>query len=299
MTMANQDEALVQQIADVVMEVLAKRGMLPAAPTPAAAPGAGTACSLPHGMAAAPTNPLLKAGAERLGQNAEKPASAGACATMAGYIDHTLLKPTATDVEVRDLCQQAAQHKFASVCVNSAHVRLAKSLLDGTGVMVCTVVGFPLGAMTTEAKAYETADAVGNGADEIDMVINIGKLQSGDYKFVCDDIRAVVQAAKGRTVKVILETSYLNDEQKAFACVLCKAAGAHFVKTSTGFSGAGATPGDIELMRRIVGAEMGVKASGGIRDCDTAQQMISAGANRLGVSASVAIVQGKKSNASY
>ncbi|MCB2155643.1 deoxyribose-phosphate aldolase [bacterium] len=218
---------------------------------------------------------------------------------LSNYIDHTLLKATATEDEIRRLCEDARKHQFASVCVNSAYVPLCKEMLEGSGVSVCTVVGFPLGSMSSEAKAFETADAVTKGADEVDMVINVGKLQSGDFKYVCDDIRAVVSAARGRTTKVIIETSYLNNDEIVHACVLSKAAGADFVKTSTGFAGAGAKAEHVALMRKTVGKEMGVKASGGIRDCDAARQMIDAGANRLGVSASVAIVQGKKSDSSY
>ncbi|HMZ52916.1 MAG TPA: deoxyribose-phosphate aldolase, partial [Candidatus Sumerlaeota bacterium] len=188
---------------------------------------------------------------------------------------------------------------FASVCVNPCHVALAARELAGTQVMVCTVIGFPLGSTTTETKTFETRDACANGAHEIDMVINIGKLKAGDFHFVCDDIRAVVDAAQGRTVKVILETSMLSNEEKVAGCILSKAAGAQFVKTSTGFGGGGATPEDIALMRKTVGEELGVKASGGVRDCEGAEKLIAAGASRLGASASVAIVAGKKGTGAY
>jgi deoxyribose-phosphate aldolase len=221
------------------------------------------------------------------------------CEDIASYIDHTLLKPDAKEKEIEELCRQARQYHFASVCVNTSYVEQCATLLQGSGVLVCTVVGFPLGAMSSEAKAFETRDAVNHGADEIDMVINIGKLQSGNFAYVLDDIRSVVRAASGHTVKVIIETSMLDEDQKIAACVLSKAAGADFVKTSTGFGGGGATSEDIALMRRIVGANMGVKASGGIRDCATAQQMIQSGATRIGASASVTIVKGKEGKSGY
>ncbi len=214
-------------------------------------------------------------------------------ATMAKFIDHTLLKAQATEAEVRKLCAEAKEHLFASVCVNTYWVKLCAELLRGTGVKVCTVVGFPLGAMAVAAKAAETLAAVQDGAEEIDMVINVGALKSGDLDTVLKDIAGVVQAAQGRIVKVILETSLLTDKEKVTACELSKQAGAHFVKTSTGFSTGGATIADIALMRRVVGPGMGVKASGGVRDREGAEDMIRAGANRIGASASISIVQGK------
>ena len=218
---------------------------------------------------------------------------------LAQYIDHTMLKPEATRDELFKLAEEARKYKFASVCVNSANVRIMSQFLEGSGVPVCAVVGFPLGAMTPHAKAFETREAIRCGAREIDMVINIGAMKSGDYGLVESDIRAVVDAAKPVLVKVILETSKLDLEEKIIACALSKAVGAAFVKTSTGFGGGGATAEDIALMRRIVGKEMGVKASGGIRDTATAQQMIAAGASRLGAPASVGIVTGTKSSAAY
>ena len=221
------------------------------------------------------------------------------CGELARYIDHTLLKANATEVEIEKLCREALQYRFASVCVNTSYVESCARLLAGSDVKVCCVVGFPLGAMSTDAKAFETRDAVRCGTEEVDMVINVGKLQSGNYGYVYDDIRAVVRAATGRTVKVILETSLLTDDQKIAACVLAKAAGADFVKTSTGFSTGGATPEDIALMRRIVGSEMGVKASGGIRDCPTAKKMVEQGATRIGASASVGIIKGEAGKGSY
>ena len=208
------------------------------------------------------------------------------------YVDHTLLKPNATQEEIGKLCEEARQYCFASVCINPSYVSLAAQLLRGSGVKVCTVVGFPLGSTTPTVKAIEARDAIANGADEIDMVINVGALKSGNDVMVFDDIRAVRDATRGRVLKVILETSLLSKEEKVRACAMSKKAGADFVKTSTGFGGGGATVEDITLMRQTVGPTMGVKASGGIRDTKTAEQMIAAGATRLGTSASVAIVTG-------
>jgi deoxyribose-phosphate aldolase len=210
---------------------------------------------------------------------------------LAKYIDHTLLKPEATQDQIEKLCAEAVQYGFASVCVNPTWVRMCRELTRSSDVLVCTVAGFPLGANTTATKAYETQKAIEEGADEIDMVINIGRLKSGDYKFVEKDIRAVVDAAGRKAeVKVIIETCYLTDEEKIKASLLVKQAGAHFVKTSTGFGKQGATLGDVALMRKVVGRELGVKAAGGIRDYQIAAQMIEAGATRLGASASVAII---------
>ncbi|MBA3395415.1 MAG: deoxyribose-phosphate aldolase [Deltaproteobacteria bacterium] len=214
-------------------------------------------------------------------------------ADIAKLIDHTLLKPEATRDEVVKLCEEAKQHRFASVCVNTTWVPLCKALLSGTDVMVCAVVGFPLGAMAPTAKAYEAREAVRQGAREIDMVINIGALKSRDYETVFEDICRVVKMSDPAGVKVILETSALDTEQKIIACSLSKLAGAAFVKTSTGFGKGGATVEDIEMMRRIVGSELGVKASGGVRTAEDAIRMAAAGANRLGASASVAIVTGQ------
>lgn len=211
---------------------------------------------------------------------------------MATLIDHTLLKPTATPEEISKLCQEAKQFGFATVCINPIYVRLAKELLQGTPVKICTVVGFPLGATTSTSKVCETLQAIVDGADEIDMVINIGLLKAGRVKEVEEDIRAVVQACQGRLSKVIIETALLSDEEKVTACILAKAAGADFVKTSTGFASGGATAKDVALMRKAVGPEMGIKAAGGIRDVATAEQLVQAGATRLGTSASIAIVKG-------
>ena len=211
---------------------------------------------------------------------------------MAGMIDHTLLKADATAGDVKKLCDEARKYCFASVCVNSTNVAKAAAYLEGAGVMVCAVVGFPLGAMTPTAKAFEAREAVRCGADEIDMVINIGALKSRDYALVEDDIRRVVQASRPAKVKVILETGALTTEEKIIGITLSKIAGAHFVKTSTGFGPGGATVEDIALMRRLVGDEMGVKASGGVRTHEDAEKMRTAGASRIGASASVAIVGG-------
>lgn len=238
----------------------------------------------------------FEAGACRIGTlGAADPKSHGTSSKVAGMIDHTLLKPTATPQDVEKLCAEAREYGFKSVCVNAGYASLAKRLLKGSPVLVCIVVGFPLGATTSATKAAETRDAVADGADEIDMVINIGALKAGEYDKVKHDIEAVVEAAKGRTVKVIFETHLLTDEEKVVACQLSKAGGAHFVKTSTGFSGGGATVEDIALMRKVVGPGYGVKASGGVRTTEDAQKMIAAGANRIGASASISIATGKKS----
>ena len=210
--------------------------------------------------------------------------------TIASMIDHTLLKPEATPAQVEKLCAEAAEYHFASVCVNPVYIPLAARLLKDTGVKVCCVVGFPLGAIAPEQKAAEAASCAAMGAEELDMVIHVGAAKAGDWALVQRDIEGVVKAAAGRTVKVIIETCLLTDEEKVKACEAAKAAGAHFVKTSTGFSTGGATTHDIALMRKTVGPEMGVKASGGIRDYETAMAMIEAGANRIGASAGIAIV---------
>ena len=210
--------------------------------------------------------------------------------TLAKHIDHTLLKPEGTEAELIKLCEEAKEYKFFSVCVNPCNIEKAKELLKDSDTKICTVVGFPLGQMTTEAKSFETKEAVFLGAEEVDMVINIGKLKDKDYDYVLEDIRAVVLAAGGVLTKVIIESCLLTDEEKVKACELAKAAGADYVKTSTGFSKSGATKEDIALMRKTVGPEMGVKASGGIRTLEDAMAMIENGASRLGLSASVSIM---------
>ncbi|MBI4417516.1 MAG: deoxyribose-phosphate aldolase [Ignavibacteriales bacterium] len=215
---------------------------------------------------------------------------------IASMIDHTLLKPDATVKQIETLCTEAKQYRFASVCINPSYVRLCAKLLRDTAVKVCTVVGFPLGATTTEVKAIEAERALQEGAREIDMVINVGMLKSGEYKYVENDIAAVARAVKrhGGLLKVIIETGLLTDEEKVKACLLAKNAGANFVKTSTGFTKGGATTGDVALMRKVVGPTLGIKASGGVRTHEDAKALIESGANRIGASASVMIVTGEK-----
>lgn len=215
------------------------------------------------------------------------------------YIDHTLLKPDSTQTQIDKLIAEAVEYQFASVCVNPTWVSYAAKALKGTEVNVCTVIGFPLGANTSSVKAFETKDAVANGADEIDMVINIGQLKSGQYDAVEADIRAVVEASGDKLVKVIIETCLLTDGEKVKACQLAVAAGADYVKTSTGFSTAGANIADVTLMRKTVGPNIGVKAAGGTRSYADAEAFIKAGATRIGTSAGVAIVNGETANSSY
>lgn len=212
--------------------------------------------------------------------------------SVARLIDHTLLKPDASQDQIAQLCYEARTYHFASVCINPAHVKLCAQLLKGSDVDVCTVVGFPLGATPAAVKAYETQQAIRDGATEIDMVINVGALKSGDYQALLEDIGAVVRSAHAGNaiVKVIIEAALLTDEEKVIACQLSKAAGADFVKTSTGFGPGGATVADVALMRRVVGANIGVKAAGGVRSYSDAQEMIAAGATRIGASAGVSIV---------
>lgn len=218
---------------------------------------------------------------------------------LTSIIDHTLLAADATSAQIARLCQEAREYSFASVCVNSCRVAQARTLLEDCPVKVCTVVGFPLGAMSTRAKAYEAGSAVEDGADEIDMVINVGYVKDGDWDGVLDDIMAVREACKGKVLKVILETCLLTDDEIVRACRTAVRAGADFVKTSTGFSKGGATVHAVSLMRSTVGADVGVKASGGIRDAESARAMVEAGASRLGCSAGVAIAKGESSDADY
>jgi deoxyribose-phosphate aldolase len=213
---------------------------------------------------------------------------------MAGYIDHTLLKPEATEQQVVELCREAIEYGFFSVCINPSYVGTAFRELSGSKVKICCVVGFPLGATTTTVKVFEAAEAVREGAAEIDMVIHIGALKGRNEDYVSKDISAVVSAAEGRPVKVIIETGLLSDEEKVVACRLAIKAGAKFVKTSTGFGPGGATVADIQLMRETIGPEPGVKASGGVRSADAAREMIEAGATRIGTSSGVLIVKGTK-----
>ena len=209
-------------------------------------------------------------------------------------IDHTLLKPDATQEQIAQLCFEARKHGFASVCINPTWVELCAKLLEGSSVKVCTVIGFPLGASSPEVKAFETQDALDHGATEIDMVINVGGLKARDLELVAKDIRGVVTTAhaRGAIVKVIIEAILLTDEEKTIACLLSKEAGADYVKTSTGFASGGATVHDVALMRRVVGPGMGVKAAGGVRTYEDAENMIKAGATRIGASAGVKIIQG-------
>jgi deoxyribose-phosphate aldolase len=232
---------------------------------------------------------VLDAGASRIGLHA----SGGPAGTVAGMIDHTLLKPDATRTDIERLCREAAEFHFATVCVNPTWVASCAALLRGTGVGVCSVVGFPLGATTADVKHYETRRAIFDGASEIDMVINIGALKSGDLQVVERDIEAVVSPClEARVIsKVIIEAALLTDDEKITASALSKAAAADFVKTSTGFASGGATAADVALMRRVVGADMGIKAAGGVRDYEGLKAMVAAGATRVGASAGVKIVQ--------
>lgn len=208
-----------------------------------------------------------------------------------GYIDHTLLKPEATEEQVIKICDEAKKYEFASVCVNTYYTSLVSKQLEGTNIKTCVVIGFPLGATTKEVKSFETKQAIENGAQEVDMVINVGALKDKKYDEVRDDIKAVVEVAKDKAlVKVILETCLLKKDEIVKACELSKEAGVDFVKTSTGFSTGGATVEDVKLMRKTVGSEIGVKASGGVRTTEDAEAVIAAGANRIGASASIAIV---------
>ena len=233
---------------------------------------------------------VVDAGAARIGLVLGETAAAR---DWAGLIDHTLLKPEATGEDIKRLCEEAARYRFASVCVNPSWVRAAACQLKGSGVPVCTVIGFPLGATLADVKAYETRRAILEGAREVDMVINVGALRSGDDCAVEHDIRAVAEAAHeyGVLCKVIIETALLNNDEKVRACLAAKRAGADFVKTSTGFAKGGATVADVTLMRRTVGTELGVKASGGVRNLDDARQMVEAGATRIGASVGVKIAQ--------
>jgi deoxyribose-phosphate aldolase len=234
--------------------------------------------------------PVVSAGADRLGTTLGVAPTDGRLAHM---IDHTLLKPDATQDQIAQLCFEARKHGFASVCVNPGQVRLCAELLKGSGVPICTVIGFPLGATATDVKVFETQQSIRDGASELDMVINVGALKSRDYELVERDIASIARTchAASTILKVIIEAALLTDEEKVAACQLAKVAGADFVKTSTGFGPGGATAEDVALMRRVVGPSMGVKAAGGIRSHADAQKMIAAGASRIGASASVRILQ--------
>ena len=270
-----------RRVIELILEELAAAGAL--APTRCTCHGFTFECCPDR------VRGVLDAGATRLGLHAREGGDNG----VASAIDHTLLKPDATADDIETLCREAREWKFATVCVNPTWVALAARRLQGSGVGVCSVVGFPLGATTPDVKQYEARRAIFDGATEIDMVLNVGALKSGDVRLVSEDIRAVVAACSDRQLvtKVILETALLTDEEKTTACTLAKAAGADFVKTSTGFGPGGATAADVALMRRVVGAEMGVKASGGVRDLQQMQAMVAAGATRIGASAGVRIVK--------
>ncbi len=234
--------------------------------------------------------------------NSSKPVSSSGMsqAELAGYIDHTLLKPEAVESQFEQLCNEAVAYKFKSVCVNSSWVPYVAKKLRGSGVIVCSVIGFPLGGMDTRSKAFEARSAIASGATELDMVINVGALKSGNIKLVEEDIRAIKRACRSTTLlKVILETGLLTDAEKILACEIARKAGADFVKTSTGFSGSGATVQDVALMRKIVGPSMGVKASGGIKTFDQAVALINAGANRLGCGTSIAVITGAEVRCNY
>jgi len=226
--------------------------------------------------------------------------SLGGATGINKMIDHTLLKPVATEDEIKALCKDAIEHNFMSVCVNPSYVSLCYESLRGSDVKVCTVIGFPLGATTTKTKVFETREAIENGATEVDMVANIGAIKSGNWDVVKNDIEDVYIASKGKALlKVIIETCLLTDEEKVQVCAICKSIGVGFVKTSTGFSTSGATVEDVALMRKVVGNEVGVKASGGVKDNHSAKAMIDAGANRLGTSSGVAIISGGAGASSY
>lgn len=270
-----------RRLVEIILEELAAAG--------AVAPARCVCHGFTYECCPARIQGVLDAGASRLGLHAYEGGDGG----VAAMIDHTLLKPEATATDIDTLCREAVEWEFATVCVNPTWVARAAERLRGTSVGVCSVVGFPLGATTSDVKQYEARRAIFDGASEIDMVINVGALKSGDVRLVSDDVRGVVVACTERGVisKVILETALLTDEEKVTACTLAKAAGADFVKTSTGFGPGGATAADVALMRRVVGAEMGVKASGGVRDLRQVQAMVAAGATRIGASAGVRIVK--------
>jgi deoxyribose-phosphate aldolase len=237
--------------------------------------------------------PVVRAGADRIASTLGVAPTDG---SLSHLIDHTLLKPDATQDEIAQLCYEARKHSFASVCVNPSYVKLCSELLKGSEALICTVVGFPLGATSTETKTFEASKSIRDGATEVDMVINVGALRSRDWELVEHDIASVASAchAGSAILKVIIEAALLNDEEKVAACQLAKVAGADFVKTSTGFGPGGATAEDVALMRQVVGHELGVKAAGGIRTYEDAAKMIAAGASRIGASASVKIIAGSE-----
>jgi deoxyribose-phosphate aldolase len=290
-------DILVAQIGEELLSRVGRGGLASTAPPPKKGEGLNLPNEVCPGCVqrcvqtcARNTKEIIAAGADRVSAS-ERLTKIDP--SIAALIDHTILKPEATRADVVKVCREARQYSFASVCVNPYWVPLVRAELSGSKVKVCTVIGFPLGATSTEAKVAETAAAVRAGAQEIDMVINVGALRSGDHEAVKVDIQEVVKVshAAGAIVKVILETALLDDNQKAVACTLCKLAGADFVKTSTGFGPSGATAHDVALMREVVGPEIGVKASGGIRTLADLKTMTAAGATRIGASASIKIVE--------
>ena len=272
----------IQRLIQIIIEEMAAAGQ-------AAAPARCGCHSVLYECCPDRLRGILDAGATRIGLHA----SGGSAGGVAAMIDHTLLRPDATRQDIEALCREAADYEFASVCVNPIWVTTCARLLRGSTVGVCSVVGFPLGATTADTKHFETRRAIFDGACEIDMVINVGVLKSGELRLVERDIEAVTAPCReaGAVTKIIIETALLTDEEKVTACVLAKAAGADFVKTSTGFGPGGATPHDVVLMRRVVGEEMGVKAAGGVRDLEGLKAMVAAGATRIGASAGVRIVK--------
>jgi len=285
--MRNLDEAILERIIEqITRQVLI---LLQEEQEKAEAGDAGAAPISAHNYVER-VQPVVNVGADRIASTLGLAPTDGRLAHM---IDHTLLKPEATQDQIAQLCYEARKYRFASVCVNPANVKLCAQLLKGSGIPVCTVVGFPLGATPTDVKVFETQQAIREGATEVDMVINVGALKSRDYELVERDIASVARSchAGNAILKVIIEAALLTDEEKVIACQLTKVAGADFAKTSTGFGPGGATVGDVALMRRVVGPAMGVKAAGGIRTYEDAQKMIAAGASRIGASASVRIMQ--------
>jgi len=285
-TMKNLDEATIERIIEQIT-----RNVLILLQEDEAKPSGNGGSSITAQNYVERVRPVVSAGADRI---ASTLGIAPTDSSVAHMIDHTLLKPEATQDEIAQLCYEARKYQFASVCVNPTNVKLCAQLLESSGIPVCTVVGFPLGATPTDVKVFETQQAVREGASEVDMVINVGALKSRDYELVERDIASIARIchADNAILKVIIEAALLSDEEKVVACQLAKVAGADFVKTSTGFGPGGATAEDVALMRRVVGPTMGVKAAGGIRTYEDAQKMIAAGASRLGASASVKIIQG-------
>jgi deoxyribose-phosphate aldolase len=279
-------EHIIEQITHQVLILIQDDQAMPSAKNGGSrAPDIGPDTYMDH------VHPVVTAGADRV---ASTLGIAPTDTSVAHFIDHTLLKAEATHDQIAQLCYEARKYQFASVCINPTNVKLCAELLEGSGVPVCTVVGFPLGATPTEVKVFETQQAIRDGATEVDMVINVGALKSRDYELVERDIASIARVchAGNAILKVIIEAALLTDEEKVIASQLSKVAGADFVKTSTGFGPGGATPEDVALMRRVVGPSIGVKAAGGIRTFEDAQKMIAAGASRIGASASVKITQG-------